>query len=127
MPRQRYTTDLTDAQWERLRPLLETPVYKGGRPREYPMREIVNALLYYVKNGCGWRDLPHDLPPWSNVNDHFRRWKRNGLLERIHDALREEVREAEGRERTPSAAVLDAQSVRTAEKRGPAGASTAAN
>jgi transposase len=127
MPRQRYTTDLTDAQWERLRPLLETPTYKGGRPREYPMREIVNALLYYVKNGCGWRNLPHDLPPWSNVNDHFRRWKKNGMLERIHDTLREAVREAEGRERTPSAAVLDAQSVRTAEKRGGAGASTAAN
>jgi transposase len=62
------------------------------------MREIVNALLYYVKNGCTWRDLPHDLPPWSNVNDHFRRWKKNGLLERIHDTLREEVREAQGRE-----------------------------
>jgi transposase len=70
MTRQRYTTDLTDAQWERLRLLLETPGYKGGRPREYPMREIVNALLYYVKNGCTWRDLPHDLPPWSNVNNH---------------------------------------------------------
>lgn len=127
MKRQRYSTDLSDAQWERLRPLLETPKYKGGRPREYPLCEIVNALLYYVKNGCSWRDLPHDLPQWSNVSDHFRRWKENGLLEKVHDALREEVREAEGRERTPSAAVLDAQSVRTAEKRGPAGASMAAN
>jgi transposase len=126
MKRQRDTTDLTDEQWERLQPLLETPRSKGGRPRQEAMREIVTALLYYVKNGCTWRDLPHDPPPWSNVSDHFRRWKRNGLLEKVHDALREEVREAEGRERTPSAAVLDARSVRTAEKRGSVGASMGA-
>ena len=127
MTRPRYTTDVSDAEWERLRPLLETPKHHGGRPREYPLREIVNALLYYVKSGCTWRNLPHDFPPWSNVNDHFRRWKRNGLLEAVHDALREEVCETEGREPTPSVAVLDAQSVRTAEKRGAVGASMPAS
>ncbi len=127
MQRRSYTSDLTDAQWERLRPLLESPKHKGGRPREWPLREIVNALFYYLKNGCSWRDLPHDLPPWDNVYDHFRRWKRSGKIEHIHDVLREQVRIAQGRDPTPSAAVLDAQSIRTAEKRGGAGASMVPN
>ncbi len=125
--RRGYTSDLTDEQWARLEPLLQRPAHHGGRPRTYPLREIVNGLFYYVKNGCGWRDLPHDLPPWESVYDHFRRWKSDGLLEHVHACLREEVRAAEGREATPSAAVVDAQSVRTAEKRGAATATTPAS
>lgn len=103
-------------------PLLESPRSKGGRPRDYELREIVNALFYYLKNGCTWRDLPHDFPRWDNVYDHFRRWKQSGKIEHVHDLLREQVRLNEGRQPSPSAAVLDAQSIRTAEKRGTAGA-----
>ncbi len=118
MERKRYPTDLTDAQWERLRPLLERDPSKGGRPRTYALREIVNALLYVLRGGISWRAIPHDLPPWESVYDHYRRWKREGTLERVHDALRQELRLASGREATPSAVILDSQSVRTTEKGG---------
>ncbi len=116
MKRKSYATDLSDAQWERLRPLLERDPSRGGRPRTYPLREIVNALLYVLRGGISWRAMPHDLPPWESVYDHYRRWKRNGTLESVHDALRQQVRSASGREATPSAVILDSQSVRTTEK-----------
>jgi putative transposase len=115
--RRAYSTDLSDAQWERLRSVF--PPAKNartGRPRTYALREIVNALLYQVRTGCQWRNLPHDLPPWESVYDHFRRWKKNSTLERVHEALREQVRKKEGKEPTPSAAILDSQSVKTTEK-----------
>ncbi len=78
MERKKYPTDLTDAQWEKLAPLLERDSSKGGRPRTYALREIVNALLYVLRGGISWRAIPHDLPPWDNVYDHYRRWKRDG-------------------------------------------------
>jgi transposase len=119
MPRSRYPTDLTEAQWARLEPLLERPVRHGGRPRKYPRREIVNALLYVLRGGVSWRALPHDFPPWESVYDHFRRWKTDGTLERVHEVLRSEVRQKDGRGRTPSVLILDSQSVQTTEKGGP--------
>lgn len=127
MKRKRYPTDLTDAQWKRLSPLLEKARDLRGRPRKYPLREIVNALLYVLRGGISWRALPHDFPPWESVYDHFRCWRKNSMLERIHDVLREETRQKQGRKKSPSAAILDSQSVRTAEKRGMPTAMTAAS
>ncbi len=123
MSRTPYPSDLTDAQWQIIQRVMP-PAKKGrtGTPPEYPRREMWNAIFYHAKNGCGWRDLPHDFPPHSAVWQQFRRWRDNGTLEAVHDALREQVREAAGKEASPSAAVVDSQSVRTAEKRGSAGA-----
>lgn len=113
----RYPTDLTDAQWERLRRLIPR-AKPGGNDRTTSMREVLNAIFYLLRTGCAWRMLPKDFPPKSTVYDYFSRWKKDGTWERIHDALRGEVRHAAGRDETPSAAVLDSQSVKTTEKKG---------
>jgi len=118
MERQPYPSDLTDEQWEALQRAVPKPK-KPGRPPKYPRREIWNAIFYQDRTGCQWRALPHDLPPWNLVWEHFGRWRDRGLIQRVHEALRTEVRVQAGREASPSAAIIDSQSVRTPQKGGP--------
>jgi putative transposase len=117
MSRERYPTDLTDAQWTQIEPQVPKPK-AGGRPASVDRREIVNAIVYVVRNGCTWRALPHDFPRWQTVYHYFRLWRDDGTWQQLHDTLRDETRQRAGRDSSPSAAILDAQSVKTAEKGG---------
>ena len=113
--RKRYPSDLTDAQWEALQPLIP-PAKPGGRPRKVAMREVLNTLFYKARTGCQWDYLPHDLLPKSTVRDYFDAWQQDGTWQRLLDALRPQVRKALGREETPRVAYIDSQSVKTTEK-----------
>jgi transposase len=100
-----YPSDLTEAQWLRLEPLLEALRVKrhgGGRPRKYELRLIVDAMLYVVKTGCQWRQMPTNFPPWQSVYQQFRLWRDSGTWERVSKALREQGRRAKGRNATPA-------------------------
>jgi putative transposase len=112
--RKAYPTDLNDTEWNVIKQYMpEEP--STGRPREHPWREILNAILYVLRSGGSWRLLPHDLPPWKTVYHYFRLWRIDGTWERLNAALREAIRQKEGRAPDPSAAILDSQSVKTAE------------
>ena len=116
-----YPSDLTDAQWARLEPLLYRDRgnrHAGGRPRKYELRRVVDALLYVVKTGCQWRQLPSNFPPWLSVHQQFRVWRDDGTWERVSRALREQGRRTSGRNAAPTVAIIDSQSVKTTGKGG---------
>jgi putative transposase len=110
--RKSYPTDLTDAQWEIIEPLLP-PAKHGGRPREVNLREVVNTILYLNRTGCQWDMLPHDLQPKSTAFDYFSQWRDDVTFDNIVHALRTQIRQDAGREATPSAVCIDSQSVKT--------------
>jgi putative transposase len=114
-PRRVYPTDLNDKQWNRVVSLLPVGSRSRGRPRTWPYREIINAIFYLVRSGEAWRLLPHDFPPWQTVYGYYWRWRNSGLWEQLNTALVPAVREQAGRPPQPSAAIIDSQSVKTAE------------
>jgi transposase len=114
----RYESDLTDAEWALVAPLIP-PAKHGGAHRTVDEREIVNGLMYILSTGCQWRAIPKDLPPRSTLHDYFDRWDWDGTLERIHHALYVQCREQAEREASPTVAIIDSQSVKSAEKGGP--------
>lgn len=114
----RYPTDTTDAEWDLIQPLLPAPACtttNGGHPEQHPRRDIVDAIRYLTDNGCKWRALPADFPPWQTVYGFFNRWSRDRVIIHIRDTLREHIRTHAGRHQQPSAGIIDAQSVRAAE------------
>lgn len=112
--RKAYPTDLNNNEWQVIAPLMPLEP-STGRPRKHTWREVLNAIFYVTKNGCHWRALPHDFPPWQSVYHYFRLWRINGRWEWLNKALREALREKQGRHKQPSAAVMDSQSVKTVE------------
>ena len=119
--RKAYPTDLTDAQWALIAPLVQQPKGKPGRPRRVDTREVVNAIFYVVRTGCQWRLLPHDFPPWQTVYYYHHKWTRDGTWDRILALLRREVRRQAGETPEPTEAVMDSQTVKSTETSGERG------
>ena len=115
----RYPSDLTDDEWSLIKPAIP-PAKRGGRKRETDERELVNGVMYVLSTGCQWRYIPKDLPPRSTLHGYLDLWNYDGTLEKIHHTLYVKCREQAGREDSPTAAIIDSQSVKSAEKGGPA-------
>jgi transposase len=115
--RKAYTSDLSDVEWAVLEPLLPPPK-STGRPIKYPRREILNGILYVLRNGSTWRNMPHDLPPWRSAYWYFMMWRNSELFRHINDTLRIQIRSRDGREAEASGAVIDSQAVKSTEKGG---------
>jgi transposase len=115
----RYPSDLTDDEWSLVKPLIP-PAKPGGRKREVDEREVVNGIMYVLSTGCQWRFVPKDLPPKSTLHDYLERWNHDGTLATVHHVLYVKCREQVGREPSPTASVIDSQSVKSAEKGGAA-------
>ena len=117
MTRKAYPSDVTNAEWEIIEQLLPL-AQVTGRPRQVDLREIINGIFYVLREGCSWRAMPHDLPPWQTVYNYFRHWQRLGVWQKIHTELREQVRKHVEKNNNPTAGIIDSQSVKTTEKRG---------
>jgi transposase len=115
--RLRYPSDLTDTEWSLIKRLIPR-AKRGGNKRTVDVREVVNGLMYVLSTGCQWAAIPKDLPPRSTVNFYFKRWQHDGTLDRLHHELYVACREQAGREASPTAAIIDSQSVKSAEKGG---------
>ena len=111
-----YPSNTTNKEWEIIEPFVKQG--KMGRPRDLDIRDVVNAIFYIIRGGCQWRMLPKDFPNWKTVHDYFLRWRDNGTWNKIHDTLRESCRKKAGKATTPSAAIIDSQSVKTVQKGG---------
>lgn len=116
--RKAYPSDLTDAEWELLEPLIPA-ISPEAAHVEHTRHEIVNGILYVLRSGCPWRLLPHDLPAWSTVYDYFRQWRNQGIWDQVLETLRKQTRAKQGRDEEPSAAIIDSQSIKTSAVRGP--------
>ncbi len=117
MSYQLFPSDQSDREWKYIKPFVPAPKL-GGRDRTTDMRQVINAIFYVTRTGCPWRYLPREYPPWQTVYGYFRVWRINGVWERIHDRLRSLVRQREGRESQPTAAIIDSQSVKTTDRGG---------
>ena len=118
--RRRYESDLRDDEWALIEPYIPKPK-PGGRPREVDIRAVVDGIFFLLKTGCQWRALPHDFPPWGTVNWYWNQWRDSGFWRELNDTLRRDLRSAAGRHDEPSAAVIDSQTLKSAEKGGRAG------
>jgi putative transposase len=118
MSKMPYKTDLEDKEWKLIERYFKVNYTKGGRPRKYSIREILNAIFYVIRTGCQWRYLPHDFPPWKSVHEQYRAWKKAGIIEKMNENLTKKYRLLIGRNAEPSACIVDSQSVKNTEKGG---------